>query len=199
MPERRNYSILFLFALLVLLVTPSFAAEVVVPDLYNGQVDGTPVYAEEPTDGRIWSAWAYRSGAEFDLVVSVRDRRGRWSEAVFLGRDDGLNQVEPALVADRNGNLYLAWTEQPTGRVLASALRAGEVSWSEPIQLNETGVSGSAPALEIVRGRMAVAWRTELGTKIRVLPLADDALWQSKSSIVDGPDPISTKTIAKTR
>jgi len=199
MPERRIVLIVFLLALAVSFGTPSVATEVVVPDLYNEQVDGAPAYADNPADGRTWSAWPYRSGAEFDLVISIRDARGDWSEVTFLGRDDGLDQIEPALIADRGGNLYVAWTEQPTGRVLAAALPAGETCWSEPIQLNDAEVAGSSPALEIVRGRMAVAWRTDFGTKIRIMPLADDSIWQTKSSIVDGPDPISNKAVEKTR
>lgn len=199
MPERRTLSIVFLLALAVTFVTSAVATEVVLPDLYNEQVDGAPVYADNPKDGRTWSAWPYRSGAEFDLVVSIRDVRGRWSELTFLGRGDGRDQIEPALIADRNGNLYLAWTEQPEGRVLAAVWRTGESCWSAPIQLSDAGVAGSAPALEIIRGRMAVAWRTDAGTKIRVMPLADDPIWQSKSSIVDGPDPISNKTVERTK
>src|SRR5262245_31473120 len=63
---------------------------------YVPRLDGMPVTAAG-LDGRTWSAWSYRGTGEFDIAISVRGVDGSWSPAAFLGRLDGIDQIEPSI------------------------------------------------------------------------------------------------------
>lgn len=158
------------------------------PRRYNPRsLDGALATVHNPVDGRTWSAWAYRAGAEYDIAISYRDDSGVWSEPVFLGAYDRRDQVHPALVADPAGNLYLAYTDRSSGAVLLTALRAGSESWFDPVPVTLADERGHMPALSVVRDRLVVAFRSGNGIVIRDFPLL--SLPYTGGSINDHPDP----------
>jgi len=137
---------------------------------------------------RIVSAWAYRNGAEFDVAVSYLEPNGVWSEPVFFGEDDGLNQIRPALAADEAGNLYLAYEQSPSGTILISALAAGSKTWTPPSAVSEVGVTSRMPSLRVVGERIVVAFHSRGGVTILDFPLLRGPT--GGFNFVDGPDPI---------
>jgi hypothetical protein len=148
------------------------------------------IEVSNPVDGRTWAAWSYRNGAEYDIAISFVTESGAWSEPAFLGRYDGRDQIEPALVADAAGTLYLVYAELETNRVLLSVLPAHGATWTQPVSLAESAVSG-APALRVVGDRLIVAYRAAEGIRIIDLPSLSIG---TNQSIFDGPDPSATGT-----
>jgi len=143
-----------------------------------------------PVDGRTWAVWSYRNGAEYDIAMSFVTASGAWSEPAFLGLDDGRDQIEPALVADTAGTLYLAYAELETNRVLLSVLPAHGANWTQPVILAESALS-RAPALRMVGDRLIVAYRAAEGIRIVDLPSFSSG---ANQSIFDGPDPSASGT-----
>lgn len=160
------------------------------PHRFNPRsLDGPLVHAFG-VDGRTWSAWAYRDGAEYDIAVSTLDDSGFWSEPSFLGRGDGRDQVEPSMIVDEFGNVYLAYTDRALGAVMLSTQPAGHDSWSEPLRVSDVGTRASTPALHIVGDRLVVAYRTGPSLRIRDLPLLTVEF--SGDGIQDNPDPFGS-------
>lgn len=122
-----------------------------------GARDGAPVVAAAP-DGTRWSAWAYRSAGEYSVAVAVTDDHGLWSDPVFFGLDDGVDQVQPDLQVDADGNFYLAFAVRQTGAVHVSALPAWREGWFEPQRVTEFARSASSPALRVVGDRLVMAY-----------------------------------------
>ncbi|HZN53749.1 MAG TPA: hypothetical protein VFB67_00375 [Candidatus Polarisedimenticolaceae bacterium] len=146
------------------------------------QIDG-PVVAGVDATGRTWATWSYRASGEFDLAVVTKPAGGSiWSAPAFIGRRDGIDQVDPALAFDAAGTTYLAFgTRNPT-RIGLAVLRAGASSWSDPIIVpNSEG--GSSPALHVVGDRLVIAFRTPQGVVVVDLP----SVGQPRG-IQDGPD-----------
>jgi hypothetical protein len=152
--------------------------------------DGGLVQIQSPTDGRTWAAWAYRNGAEFDLAISFTDRAGFWSEPVFVGLDDGSDQIQPALAVDRLGTVYLAFVDRASDVIVITALRAGTQVWSMRTALTEPAAHGRWPSLAVVGNRLVVAYRSGDEVQIMDLPLLP-ALSPAATTqgINDGPDP----------
>lgn len=151
---------------------------------YVPQIDG-PLSTCAGPGGLTWAAWGYRSSREFDIAIAVRDGAGAWSAPVFLGRRDGIDEVEPAIAVDANGTVYVAFATRAPARVALAILPVGATAWSEPSVIS--GVeTASSPAVRIVRDRLVVAYRTPRGLRI-----ADLATWASANEvrgIQDGPD-----------
>jgi len=164
----------------------AWARDAALPNRYSAAgLDGPLVQIRNPVDGRFWSFWAYRSGAEYDLAISLQREDGSWSEPSFLGEADSLSQVQPAAAVDDDGNVYLAFAVRESGQILMSTLRRGSESWSIPAPFIREPGRHSAPALQIVGRRLIVAYRWGSAVGITVLPLfgAD-----TPSGIQDGPD-----------
>lgn len=182
----------------LLLLTPpaSLAApsrEAGVPHRYiAGALDDGLVRAEDPVHGTIWSAWAYRDGGEYSIALAVTGADGQWSEPVFIGRDDGLNQVQPSLVADPSGHLYVAWAVRESGAIYVAVRRAGQSVWSEPLRVNAPGGNGSAPTLRVIGDRLVIAYREGAGVALDELPLL--GLPIGTLGIIDSPDPVERGT-----
>lgn len=151
-------------------------------------LDGTPVILENPADGRAYSAWTYRSGAEFDVAVSVRESSGSWNTPIFFGRFDGVDQRSPALAVDPSGHVYLAYVASDAGRVLLATLVAGTSSWSTPIAVTPDGIRAAAPVLMIVGDRLVVGFRA--GTRVGLVHRALVGAPAQPLGIQDGPDPM---------
>ena len=162
-----------------------------VPERYAARaLDGTPVIAEHPIDGTSWAAWAYRDGAEYSIAVSVLGVDGAWSEPVFLGRDDDLDQVEPSLAIDTSGTAYLAFGVRETGEIHVSLLIGGAAKWSTPVRISEVSETASSPAIRIVAGRVVVAYATDAGTRLLDFELVPGMGNNHTHGVQEGPDVI---------
>lgn len=161
------------------------------PHRYNPRsLDGPLVQLANPIDGRTWSAWSYRDGAEYDIAISYLDGSGFWSEPSFLGRQDRRDQVQPTMIVDGSGHVYLAFADRAAGSVMLSVLAAGTDTWSEPLAVSDPGTRAFMPALSIVGTRLVIAYRSGTSIEIRDLPLLSTVF--TGQGITDGPDPFGT-------
>lgn len=183
-----------LFALLPILIAGASAyaaaVSVDVPDRYSSAgLDGPVAMVENPIDGTTWAAWAYRSRSEYDIAISARRASGSWSEPTFVGRDDDIDEVAPALAVDATGNLYLAFATRETGRIDLAILPFGSEAWCAPVPVTGAGERGLSPALAPVADRIVIAFRSPRGgLVIRSVPV-----YQSEArpnGIQDGPSGI---------
>jgi len=149
--------------------------------------DAALVQVENPVDGRTWAAWAFRSGAEYDIAVAVLGADGRWGEPSFLGRHDGRDQTEPSFLVHPSGGMALAFVEPATGRVLVSTLAAGAERWGRPLPVAAAQDVGS-PTLVLLGDRLVLGFRSGDRVELRIMKLALDSA--GTLSIADGPDPI---------
>lgn len=191
----KNKSILgCLVAGLLLGLGPGLAAAPLVlpddvPHRYSmADRDGDPVYVTDPATGISWSAWAYRASGEFSIALAVRSPGERWSEPVFLGLDDGLDQIEPVLAVDGWGNFYLAYTQREEGAIRMSALPVGRDVWFEPRTVTARADFASSPAMLVVRDRLVLAYRAGLEVKLLDWALLGPPGTYSAKGIQDGPD-----------
>ena len=182
MPSRRSFRLLCTAAVvgagLCALAAPPAGSRDYVPRL-----DGAPVTAAG-LDGRTWSVWSYRSTGEFDIAVSVRGVDGSWSPAAFLGRRDGIDQVEPAIAIDAAGNVYIAFATRSPQRIWTSVLPSGQSTWSDPFAVT-VDEAASSPALRVVRDRVVIGYRTPRGVRMVDLPIVAP---NSSRGVQDGPD-----------
>jgi len=149
------------------------------------------VQATSPLDGRVWSAWAYRNGAEYDIAVSTLDEDGDWSEPVYFGGGDGLDQVQPAIVSDELGNLYLAFVQGDPSRVWISVLTPGSSNWTTPVVVTGLARRAHSPGMRVVGSRLVLAFRTGRdGVEILDFPLLGNGTHDG--GFTDGPDPVGS-------
>ena len=162
-----------------------------------GALDKSPVRATDPLSGTTWSAWAYRSGGEYSIALSARAAGGLWSEPVFIGLDDKLNQTDPAILVDGSGSFYLAYAVKETGAIHVSALYVGRSDWFDPQQVSRTEERASSPALSVVGNRLVLAY---VGDR-RQVGILDWALLPPRAftpdGIQEGPDgfPLPSKSV----
>ena len=151
--------------------------------------DGQPVSATLAS-GVEWSAWAYRISGEYAIALSFREPAGSWSEPSYIGLDDRLDQIDPDIVADADGNLYLAYAARETGAIWVTALRAGRQSWFEPQQVTLESERAGAPSLRVVGGRLVLGYRA--GQEVRLVDWELLTTYPSggmtTEGIQDGPD-----------
>ncbi len=178
--------------LVLLLATLSATAGELRPHRFNANsLDGALTTVVNRVTGDTWSVWEYRTGAEYDIAISVRDAQGFWSEPEFIGEGDRLDQVQPTLTADAAGNLYLAYVDRARGAVMLSARAANGSGWTSAFAVTAEGERGHHPTLRIVGDRLVVAFRAGAGIEIRDLPLLPapiGTVWQR--GVQDMPDPI---------
>lgn len=152
-------------------------------------LDQEPVQATDPVDGSVLAAWGYREGGEYSIALAVKTGE-TWSEPVFIGRDDGLDQLDPALVFDGNGVAYLAYTVLPLGEVRITAI-AGEPDQAlTPRVVSPPDSRSGHPALDVIADRLAVAFRSGDGVAIRNIPLFAPGESASTRGIQEGPDAV---------
>lgn len=156
-----------------------------------GSLDGNPAMLDNTFDGRTWAAWAYRNGIEYDLAVSIRGEDGFWTEPDFFGRGDGVHQEEPSLVVDREGTVYLAYSERPTGRIMLTWFQRGAAGWSMPVELSAPDVRAVSPALRVVGDRLVVAFRSGRALTILDFPVVGELM--GTAIFNDGPDPVESR------
>jgi hypothetical protein len=151
------------------------------------EVDG-PVTTLAGPDDRLWAAWSYRASQEFDIAISLYDGSTTvWSAPVFLGRNSGSDELEPALAVDSRGDVYLAFATANPPRVALSTLAVGSTTWSEPIIVSGTEAA-SSPKLLVVGEELAVAFRTARGVGLIHLPTIGSG--NQIQGIQDGNDPV---------
>ena len=153
--------------------------------------DGGLVQIQNPTDGHSWAAWAYRNGAEFDVAIASTDAAGFWSEPIFVGLDDGSDQIQPDLAMDHRGTIYLAFVDRASDTIVISARSAFTQAWSVPTALTDPTEHGRSPSLAVVADRLVVAYRTGNEIQIIDLPLVTELVQTGGTTqgINDGPDP----------
>ena len=151
--------------------------------------DGLPVTATLAS-GASWSAWAYRISGEYAIALSFRDTTGHWSEPSYIGLDDRLDQIDPDIVGDADGNLYLTYAVRETGAIWVTALRAGRQSWFEPQQVTLASERAGAPTLQVVGDRLVLGYRA--GREVRLLDWGLLTTYSpggmTTEGIQDGPD-----------
>jgi len=154
------------------------------PRDYFARLDGT-IATAVGLDGRTWSVWSYRAVGEYDVAIAVRGIDGAWSPATFLGRRDGVDQIEPSIAVDADGNVYVAFATRSPQRIWTSVLASGQSTWSEPsiVALDE---AATAPALRVVRDRLVIGVRGTRGIRMIDLPLYSAP--NATEGIQDGPD-----------
>ena len=109
---------------------------------------------------------------------------------MFIGMDDGRDQVQPVLALDADGNAYLAYADRALGRILVSKLRGDAGTWTLPMALTTRGTVAESPTLLIVRDQLVVAYSSEGQVKVMAVPLTAMDGIASLDSIVDHPDPV---------
>ena len=154
-----------------------------------GSLDQEPVLAVNPVDGSILAAWGYRDGGEYSIAIALKTGES-WSEPVFIGRDDRLDQVDPALAFDQYGVAYLAFSVPSLGQVLVTAIAGRPEAALTPQAVSHDGIHSGTPALLVIGVRQAVAFRTGAGVVIRNLPLFSPDESISTNGIQEGPDAV---------
>ncbi len=149
--------------------------------------DGAIVQVENTVDGRVWSAWSYRNGGEYDLALSVSTAPGVWSEPILIGLDDGVNQRQPVIAVDSRGATYVAYADG-TAAIRLTALQPGRNQWSSP-GIVAMGEGLSAPSLMLVGNVLIVGYRDGDGVALHAVPLLEPEYVNQVRSIYDGPDP----------
>jgi len=172
--------------LLVSLAVQAAPSKLDLPYRHIRTLDGPTVLVSD-NDGRTFAVWSYRNGAEFDIAVSRQDENGLWSAPRFFGLDDGLDQVRPAVAVDGDGNIYLAFEIRSSGRILMKVLPAGSDAWSYTVSLTGVSRHGTAPALQVVRDRLVVAYQSDGETVIVARPIYRNS--PHLQGLQDDPDP----------
>ncbi len=164
-----------------------------VPHRYNpNSLDGSIVQIE--FGGVVWSAWAYRNGAEYDIAVSYRGAGGYWSEPLFFGRNNGRNEMQPALTVDPFGRVVLAYSDRTDGSVKWT-VRGLHGLWTAPVNATADGERGDMPSLSVLGDQLIVAFRSGMRIELRrfQLPVVSTSGGEldggTAGSIADGPDP----------
>lgn len=152
-----------------------------------GSADGAIVQLANDVDGRVWSAWSYRNGAEYDLALSFDTGDGLWSDPLLIGLDDGINQRQPAIAVDGRGATYVAYADD-NGAILITALQPGGLQWTAPATIAQAGHL-SAPNLIVLGDTLIVAYRDGDGVSMKTLPVLEPDVQNTVRSIYDGPDP----------
>lgn len=144
------------------------------------------IQTTNPVDGRTWAAWSYRSGAQYDLALAVQGELGRWSEPVFQGSGDGIDQVDPAFAVHASGLLVVAFAEPERGRILISTLAPGSNSWTRPVPV-ASGDDLHAPSMLVLGDRLVVAYRSAEQVRILDIPIGGSSI-AGTLGFTDGPD-----------
>jgi hypothetical protein len=152
--------------------------------------DGAIVQVENAVDGRVWAAWSYRNGGEYDLALSVSPAPGVWSEPLLVGLDDGIDQRQPAMALDSRGAMYVAYADG-AGGIRLTVLQPGGVQWSPPVTVASGNGDLSRPSLMVSGSALIVGYRDGAGVALQAVPLLSPNPVNSLRAIYDGPDPIT--------
>jgi hypothetical protein len=112
-----------------------------------------------------------------------------WSAPTYLGLRNRTDEIDPSIVVDENGSVYVAYSKRASGRIAVAALVSGSTSWLTPVFVSGDD-RGSVPTMRIVAGQLVIAYRTAHGIVMTELPLLVPA---QIFGIQDGPtgvDPV---------
>ena len=152
-------------------------------------LDQEPVLAVNPLNGSVLAAWGYREGREYSIALAVKTGE-TWSEPVFIGRDDRLDQLDPALVFDDQGVAYLAFTVLPLREIWITAFAGEPAEALSPQIVTRNGHPSLTPALSVIADRLVLAFRSGEGVLIRNFPLFRPGGTYSTNGIQEGPDAV---------
>ena len=120
-------------------------------------------------EGRVHVVWTEPgSGGAGTALMYARWDGTRWSPAIGVTRDDSGQELlrQPALVADANGLLHLAWSGGNLGQILYARARADQAAtagWSEPVELSAPTLAGSWPQMGLdLAGRLYLVYAVPL-------------------------------------
>jgi len=192
----RNARILAIATALVTGLTFAAAQDSLdLPTRYSSRwLDGQPVTASDDATGATWSAWTYRVRGESDIALSFRGAGGDWTEPVLIGADDRMDQFQPALQRDANGNVYLAYVVRETGAIHTTALAVGRDAFFAPTQVTEPGERTSSPVLRVVGNRLVMAYRSGRELKMIDWPLLAT---YTPGGIQEGPEGFPTIAVTQ--
>ena len=138
---------------------------------------GEPAFfdATVAPDGMVAASWLARPKAgeglpgTSNLLVRVAREPGKDFDEPVVVAPDVCPCCSPALIADDESNLHVAWrttdAENVRSMAVATSTDSGK-TWSDPMAIPEVGwkINGcphSGPALAIHEGRLNVAWYSE--------------------------------------
>ena len=148
----------------------------------------------EAAGGGEWTVWSYRNGDEHDIALALRDAEGNWQPTVFIGVDDGVDQLHPQMITDPSGHLYVAWIDR--GGELSMAIHSAVgTGWSPPAVVAE-GFRLGWPTMAIVGDRLVIGYRDGGRVSLIDLPLLDQLVAEGAfglSGLHDVPDPVTSE------
>lgn len=160
------------------------------PNRYIPRSMDGPIRIVDLADGQgSVGVWAYRNGAEYDIAIAKTDPNGEWSDPIFIGQDDGRDQIDPVIAVDANGNVYVAFTDRGEDRVKMAYRPTGRLDWSQPWGITPQGVGAQTPGMMIVGDSLVVAVRVGREIQMIEMPVFSDGSFSTRT-INDSPDPI---------
>lgn len=152
------------------------------------QIDG-PMTTGTDSSGRAWAVWSYRASGEFDIAVATKPAGALlWSAPAFIGRRDGVDQVDPVLEFDASGTAYVVFATRGPARIGVSVLTPRSTDWSAPLTIPGSE-GGFSPAVRVVRDRLVVAYRTAKGVIVVDFPTVGASSGRIRG-IEDSPDSV---------
>ncbi len=153
--------------------------------------------------GNLWCAWVasrlreplvphdLNGYAEGDSILLRKRAGGRWSTAVTLNTNFGVN-FEPALAEDPDGNIFVVWSSRRDGRYRLYARRAGQdLTLGSETQILPAGkLEGHPDIVTGAKGRLwlvAHSWRN--GSQDIVFYTLENGGWRQMPDVSSSPDP----------
>jgi len=158
------------------------------PSEFVSQIDG-PMATASTASGGTWATWAYRAVGEFDIAIAFREASGLWSSPAYIGRRDGIDEIDPDIAVDEHGTVYVAFATRGAGRVSVSVLPAGGSTWLGPVTVSGAE-QAATPTIRIFGDHLTVAFRTAAGIGITELPVLSPAVIMGIQDGPDGVDPL---------
>jgi hypothetical protein len=138
--------------------------------------DLAPTIVENPAHQR-WptAVWARRAGSDYDLVYSSWDGV-QWAPTRYVHPDTAYDELEPRLVYNSAGRLYMVWWANLPGSsaVFFSANFAGR--WTSAVLISDDGVDSRHPSLTLQdESTVVVSFETSRGVETKWVQILDPA------------------------
>ena len=114
-------------------------------------------------NGRFVIVWQDNRSGSFSIIGQVFDSTGipTSSNSQLAGRTDGFDLIDPRVVTDGSGGFYLAWRDQPTGKIYAARYNSSLAQIVAPFMINDAPAMNYAGPFDIdsyTTTRLAVVW-----------------------------------------